>query len=339
MQPDLAKLVKAKPGDEKSPLPRSSGKFAGFFDLFVLLLSLFFAVAFVFAINAMCKSRILDARNSNPVSSYPFNADSAINHIRKIGAKPRFVSSAALEESMQYIKTELEKVQSVAEANGMHLDVDLFRSDPDTFSTSIGNIYILNSYDNLTSVVARLRPANMPFETDEKTLLLNAHVDSAIGSPGANDNVVGAGVIMEIVSTIAALPAHVNKLNRPIVFLFNGAEEVILAGAHSFIKQHRFAKNIAAHINLESLGPGDSYNLFRLGPNSPWLAEAYANAVSIPTGSVTATDVFNSKVSSIHSLSSLFSSHALYSVKWYLTIFLPLCLSSGDSCRDGLPHL
>lgn len=198
---------------------------------------------------------------------------------------------------MQYIHTQLEALQPIALQNQLHLDLDIFRSGPDTFSTSITDIEIINSYSNITSVVARLRPASLPFDTNSSALLINAHVDSAIGSPGANDNVCGVGIVTELVRCMASIDDPNRMLRRPVVFLFNGAEEPILLGAHSFITQHPWANPIAAHINLESIGSGRAYHLFRLGPDSPWLANAYADAVSVPLASVSSTDVFDANVS------------------------------------------
>ncbi|KAI0564937.1 Peptidase M28 [Gracilaria domingensis] len=220
----------------------------------------------------------------------------AVEHIRIIAKKRRYVGTKPLEDSLQYIEREIVKMRSLAERNSMRLDVHTFRSGPASFATSVGKRYFINSYDDLPSVVARLRPSNLGEDTKEKALLINAHVDSAIGAFGANDNILGVGTTMELIRSLARMETSANALKRPVVFLFNGAEEAVLMAAHSFVTQHPWAPTIQAHINIESLGSGDSYFLFRLGPNNPWLAKAYARAVSVPSASVTATDIFSSKM-------------------------------------------
>lgn len=229
-----------------------------------------------------------------------FSQDAAMRHVRVIAEKPRVIGSRALNDALLYVQAKLELLRPVAESNGMALDVHFFRSGPGSYATAVANIDLVLSYSNLSSVVARLRPLHPDSRegslTNASSLLINAHVDSAIGSPGGSDNVAGVGVALEVARCIASTKRHVNRLQRPIVFLFNGAEEAVLPGAHSFVTQHPWAPPIAAHINLESIGSGDAYHLFRLGPNAPWLAFTYGRATSVPVASVTATDMFEAKV-------------------------------------------
>ena len=55
------------------------------------------------------------------------------------------------------------------------------------------------------------------------TTLINAHFDSVQGSPGGADDGVGVACMLEIAKKLATGP----PLKNPVVFLFNGAEEVI----------------------------------------------------------------------------------------------------------------
>lgn len=221
-----------------------------------------------------------------------------MRHIHTIASKPRWVGSNELERSLQYLLAEIAALQPTASQNGLQLELEMFRSGPGSYSVDLANIDLIISYHNVSNVVARLSPAHMSANENVKSLLLAAHVDSAAGSPGASDNVVGVAALVEVLRCI--VESDVYSLRRPVVFFLNGGEEAILTGAHAFVTQHRWASSIAAHINMESIGSGDIYHLFRFGPHNPWLIEAYARSVSVPSTSVTATDLFNLKVSLLH---------------------------------------
>lgn len=287
-EPEL-KAPKGKPAVQ--PRFTRPSSVAGFFILIIC-----FGISFVlmYGVNLLAKHNLETLYKAEPTPQQPFVTENAMEHIRRIAAKRRWVGTLALEESLQYIQAELLELKPIAERNGLELEVEFYRSGSGSYLIDLAGIELILAYSNISSVVARLRPAHLLVDTKEKSLLINAHVDSAAGAPGASDNVVGVGVAMEVARCIASSPIY--EVKRPIVFLFNGGEEAICAGAHGFIKQHKWVSPIAAHINLESLGPGDSYHLFRLGPHNSWLIEAFANSVSLPSTSVTASDLFDAKV-------------------------------------------
>jgi Peptidase family M28 len=221
-----------------------------------------------------------------------FSVHAAMSHVKTVASKLRLVGSVALEESLDYVYVQLAEMADVADRNAMRLEVDAFTANG-SFAISMAATEIVVSYKDIRSVVARLSPVHIS-SADECTasLLVNSHVDSGLGSPGANDDVAAVAIMLESLHSLASTPREVNSLARPLVFLFNGAEEPLLAGADGFIKTHRWAQDIAAVINLESIGSGDGYELFQLGPRSSWLASAYATAVRRPMGSAAASEIF-----------------------------------------------
>merc|ERR1719309_1622478 len=82
------------------------------------------------------------------------------------------------------------------------------------------------------------------------------------------------------------------QLNNDLVFLFNGAEEAILAASHAFITQHRWAKNIKAFVNLEAAGSGGKEVVFQSGPGHSWLLQAYIDAAPRPYANIVGQEVF-----------------------------------------------
>ena len=60
--------------------------------------------------------------------------------------------------------------------------------------------------------------------------------------PGASDDAVSCGVMLEIIRVMLRRPR--TSLSNDLIFLFNGAEEVILTGSHGFITQHKWAHTV-----------------------------------------------------------------------------------------------
>lgn len=261
------------------------------------LASLAFALISYAIVIAANESALPDPDTYMPSETMPFNLTNALRHIEHLGQKRRTVSSVALEDALRYIMTEMTNLRLTALQNNYVMDIQTFRSTSGSFCASVGSLDSFHAYDDIPSVVIRIRPHYIEKNAKIPALLVNAHVDSALGSPGVSDNLSGVGLSMDIIRAIVSSSSEQFRLKRPVIFLFNGAEETILPGAHSFVSQHPWGRVSAAHINLESIGPGDTYYLFQLGPNAPWLAHAYANAVSIPYGTIAATDVFKTKVS------------------------------------------
>ena len=126
-------------------------------------------------------------------------------------------------------------------------------------------------------MVAKLEPRN-PTHITNHSVLVNCHFDTKPGSPGATDNMISCVTMLEVIRVLAA-ETNVTKRNS-VVFLFNGAEELGLQGAHGFVKGyngslgnerndnvgHRWSKNVRTFINLEGAGGGGREILFQTGP-------------------------------------------------------------------------
>lgn len=142
-------------------------------------------------------------------------------------------------------------------------------------------------YRNIQNIVVRLQG-----ETDH-AVMLNCHFDSVPGSPGASDDIVNCCVMMELLRVVTRTS---EKQKHSIVFLFNGSEEEDLQAAHGFITQHRWAKDVAAYINLESTGSDGRSILFRSGPKHDWLIKLYRQSVPRPFGQAIAEELFETGV-------------------------------------------
>jgi len=119
------------------------------------------------------------------------------------------------------------------------------------------------------NVVARLRGAQ-----PAGALLLMAHYDSVVGSPGAADDASGVAAVLEAARSLAADPA----LPRDVILLFTDAEEAGLLGARAFVAQHAWARDVGAVINVEARGRGGPALVFEATPQGASILQQAAQS-------------------------------------------------------------
>jgi hypothetical protein len=171
----------------------------------------------------------------------------------------RQVSTLGEELAAQYLIDQGQQLVTLAhETRPDDLEVLVAREQ---VSGSIGrqlafNFELANAYNNLTNVIVRITPKSVVHDKTTvlpKAVLVNAHYDSALGSPGASDCASCVGVALEIARTLVANSSL--SLAGPVIFLFNGGEETLMQASHGFMASSAFSSEIGAFINLESTGP------------------------------------------------------------------------------------
>lgn len=121
----------------------------------------------------------------------------------------------------------------------------------------------------------------------QPAVVLMAHYDTVVGSPGAADDSAGVAAILEAVRAIRARgPAE-----RDLIVLFTDAEELGLDGARVFFDTHPWRDRIGAVVNLEARGGGGRAAMFETGRDNGAMIGLFAKAARRADGGPAATSL------------------------------------------------
>ncbi|KIL62086.1 hypothetical protein M378DRAFT_166083 [Amanita muscaria Koide BX008] len=146
---------------------------------------------------------------------------------------------------------------------------------------------VYKTYVNLTNIIVRI--SNGTPKGKQNAILVNAHLDSTLPSPGAADDALCVGVMMDVMRVLVGTPGW--SPEHAIIFLFNNAEESLQDGSHLYSTQHPTAPTVRTVINLEAAGTSGRELLFQA--TSEQMVQAYAH-VPRPYGTILANDIFRS---------------------------------------------
>ncbi|XP_004310069.1 PREDICTED: endoplasmic reticulum metallopeptidase 1 [Fragaria vesca subsp. vesca] len=215
-----------------------------------------------------------------------FSEARAVEHIRVLAKDidSRQEGSPGLREAARYITAQLEMLKERA---GPNLRVEIEETVVNgTFNMLFLGYSISLGYRNHTNIVMRI--SSVDSQDSDASVLLNGHFDSPLGSPGASDCGSCVASMLEIARLIVDsgwVPP------QPVIFLFNGAEELFLLGSHGFMKTHKWRETIGAFINVEASGIGGPDLVCQSGPSS-WPSQIYAQSAVYPMAHSAAQDVF-----------------------------------------------
>jgi hypothetical protein len=124
-------------------------------------------------------------------------------------------------------------------------------------------------------------------DRSQPAVMLMAHYDTVVGSPGAADDSTGVGAVLEAVRAIQARgPAE-----RDLVVLLTDAEELGLDGARIFFGGHPLRDRIGAVVNLEARGGGGRAAMFETGREAGPTVDLFRRAAMRADGGTTATSL------------------------------------------------
>ncbi|KAJ4748999.1 Endoplasmic reticulum metallopeptidase 1 [Rhynchospora pubera] len=215
-----------------------------------------------------------------------FSEARAVDHVRQltVGTGGRQEGSPGLELAAQYIKSQLEEIaRNAGPSYRIEVEESLVSG---SFSMYFLHHRVTLHYRNHKNVVMRIS-SNISEEHDS-SFLVNGHYDSPLGSLGAGDCGSCVASMLELARLIVDskwVPP------QPIIFLFNGAEELFLLGSHGFITTHKWRDTIGAFIDIEASGSGGIDLVCQSGPSS-WPTRVYAEVAQYPMANSVAQDFF-----------------------------------------------
>ncbi|KAH9708258.1 peptidase M28 domain-containing protein [Citrus sinensis] len=215
-----------------------------------------------------------------------FSEARAIQHVRVLADEigDRQEGRPGLREAAVYIKTQLEGIKERA---GPKFRIEI---EENVVNGSFNMIFLGHSislgYRNHTNIVMRISSTDS--QDTDPSVLMNGHFDGPLSSPGAGD----CGSCVASMLELARLTVDSGWIPpRPIIFLFNGAEELFMLGAHGFMKAHKWRDSVGAVINVEASGTGGLDLVCQSGPSS-WPSSVYAQSAIYPMAHSAAQDVF-----------------------------------------------
>jgi Peptidase family M28 len=179
-----------------------------------------------------------------------FSAGRALRHIEAIADSPRPVGSAQHAKARAYLV-------GVLGSLGWRTEVQ----------ESVGMFdFGADGTQNLAAVANVI--ATKPGSDATGTVLLTAHYDTVAGSPGAADDGIGVGVLLETARALNTAGA----LRNDVVILLTDSEEDALQGAEAFVRERAEALGHIVVLNHEARGASGAPVTFRMSsPNGELL--------------------------------------------------------------------
>lgn len=207
---------------------------------------------------------------------------------RTVGTREHALGDAWMYEKAKELKRQCDEI--IKKSPNRKLECEVWRqegSGSHRFDMMGKRLY--KTYRDLSNIVMRVSDGTE--RGKEHAVLVNSHLDSTLPSPGASDDAISVGVMIECVRVLINTPDW--EPTHAIIFLWNNAEESLQDGSHLYSTQHPTAKSVRAAINLESAGTEGRELLFQA--TSEQMIQAYSH-VPRPFGTIVANEVFSSGI-------------------------------------------
>ena len=180
-----------------------------------------------------------------------FSAERAMVDLRVIAAAPRPVGSAANAAIRDYLMAQIAALGLSPQRQSSHV----FRHTP-----GFPEAHVM-AVENVLVRVPGADPGG-------KALLVSGHYDSVATSSGATDCAMCTATVLETLRAVVAAADAGQPLRNDVIFLFTDAEEIGVAGATGFMRDHPWAGDVGLSLVFEGLGSDGAPLLYISGPDS-----------------------------------------------------------------------
>jgi hypothetical protein len=194
-----------------------------------------------------------------------FSAERAMRHLEQIAVRPHSMGSEDHARVRDYLIAQLASM-------GLRPQVQS--------TTAVGTRY--QTAGRVENVLAWM-PGS---DTTGKAVLVVAHYDGVAAGPAAADDGAGTAALLE---TVRALRARKTPLAHDVFFLITDGEEAGLLGAAAFVREHKWAKDVAVVLNFEARGTAGRSYMFETGPGDRAVVQALSHVGDVTAGSVFTT--------------------------------------------------
>jgi hypothetical protein len=182
-----------------------------------------------------------------------FSAERALPHVKEVAQRPHPMGSQDAARVRAYVLAELAALRVPSEVQE---------------ATGVGTRYQVSG--RVRNVIARM-PGTKP---GGPAILMMAHTDGVPAGPAASDDGSGVAVLLETLRALRAGP----PLEHDVIALFTDGEEAGLLGAAAFVREHRWAHDVAATLNFDSRGTTGRAFMFETGVGDLDIVRIYRGA-------------------------------------------------------------
>ncbi len=192
-----------------------------------------------------------------------FSADLAMSHVEALAAGPRPAGSAAHRAAREYI------VKALRDGAGLEAEVRVAAAT----STRYGLPYDAARVHNVV--------ATIPGTDSSRRIVLVAHYDTILTSPGAGDDASGVATLLEAGRALA-----VEYAGEPdVMLLFTDAEEIGAVGAEAFLASAGLDPQRTTVLNFDARGTGGPCALIETAGDDGRLVRAVSRSGAPVTAS------------------------------------------------------
>ncbi|MGE7094185.1 M28 family peptidase [Lysinibacillus sp. NPDC048646] len=202
-----------------------------------------------------------------------FSSDRALNYLKEVAKEPHPIGSSANKKVRDYIVKHFQNIDIPVE----------IQSKP-VKDISGGEYAIEIGAENVENIIAKIQGTS----GDDNAILLTAHYDSEIETPGASDDGYGVVTIMEAARALKQMPAPKNT----IYFVLTDGEEQGLLGASALQDRTDILDEVRVMLNFEARGNTGVPIMFETSSNDLKLAQLYKETVPYPVAYSFASEMY-----------------------------------------------